>query len=200
MLLGIAAVAGNLNDNGLPYCTSEQTNDAISGISLMSPSCQSTMNTFMSNPGSDPNAWGLQCPCYCELSREQFYGFATTASCATGSSSSTTIEESWIFCNYGYCPCKGAPRTSSAGGTSCFCDDMEQMGSHTPGSSCKAALTCTSDSNCPLDMKCSSRRRKLSPFQKMAARKKAEGRQLFGAPTSSTSASSSGVSTCQPPA
>ena len=96
-----------------------------------------------------PSDYGLQCPCFCELTHAQFYGFPTTPNCATSTSADMTIEEHWIFCNYGHCPCASAPRSSSTGGSYCKCSDAAQMNGHVPGTACKAPLSCTSNNNCP---------------------------------------------------
>lgn len=182
------------NTYGHPICSAAQVADATKGIQLMSASCQSAMGAALAS-STAPSDYGLQCPCFCELTHAQFYGFPTTPNCATSTSADMTIEEHWIFCNYGHCPCASAPRSSSTGGSYCKCSDAAQMNGHVPGTACKAPLSCTSNNNCPGSMRCStspSRRRKMTPLGKMAARKKGEGRQLFGA-SSVSSGSVSGT-------
>ena len=207
LLASLVFVAGQttVNNYNLPICSDAQKGDAVKGIALMSTTCRTTMGASLAgtppnSPPSPPSLYQDHCPCMCELSHGQFYGFPTVPNCATSSNSDMTVEETFLFCSYGHCACAGALRTSTAGGSACGCSDPTRMGTHVMGTACKAPLTCTNDNNCPGIMKCSTgaRRRKMSPLQRMAAHKRNEGRQLFGAPTGTTTTTTTTTGTCLP--
>merc|ERR1719230_1372183 len=94
--------------------------------------------------GQSDFSYAAGCPCFCELTHSDFYSppqpYETVSpNCAAQTDSSVTLEEIYIYCNYGYCACAANPRTSSTGGSSCSCTDSSKMGTgaytHTPGSS-----------------------------------------------------------------
>merc|ERR1719487_458531 len=139
-----------------------------SGISILTPECQTTMGGAVSGASVSVDA---QCGCFCAKTLpEVVQAITEDPSCSATEGSTLTVLELIQFCFYGVCPCSTSPRASSITGiTSCQC--LEASPSFTP-----CSPTCTTASDCPPGFTCStsSSRRKLGsrrPFFPKASAK-----------------------------